>query len=82
VKGAERQKDSHAARTQVGSEQRLLLTDRELAARLGFSQQYLKDDRRGVRLIPFVKLGRRMVRYRLRDVEAAIDRMVVRGRRS
>ena len=46
-----------------------LLTERELAARLGCSREKLKLDRRKGIGCPHIKIGR-LVRYRASDVEA------------
>ncbi|MEY4864292.1 MAG: hypothetical protein RLZ51_2387 [Pseudomonadota bacterium] len=52
-----------------------LLTEQEVAEARGLTVGYLRDDRRGQRQIPFVQAGR-AIRYRLLDVDAAIERMV------
>ena len=49
---------------------RVLLTEREAAALLGLSVVFLQKDRvRGQAGIPFVKAGKRSVRYRRCDLE-------------
>jgi excisionase family DNA binding protein len=53
-----------------------LLTDREACEYLRLCPRHLYELRkRG--LIPFVKIGGRTVRYRLRDLDAAIEAMTV-----
>jgi hypothetical protein len=54
-----------------------LLTEAEAARFLNTSVWFLRDDRRGRRVVPFVKLGVKAVRYRIRDVEQALDGMVL-----
>jgi len=53
-----------------------LLTDREAGEYLRLCPRQLYAMRRRG-LIPFVKIGRRTIRYRLRDLDAAIETMTV-----
>jgi predicted DNA-binding transcriptional regulator AlpA len=50
-----------------------LLKEDEAAELLGLSAQTLRNDRCRFKRIPFVKVGRRAVRYRMEDIEAIID---------
>lgn len=51
-----------------------LLTDREVQELRGLTPQFLKDDRRRGRNIPFVRLGRRVF-YRLHDIDRVAERL-------
>lgn len=54
--------------------QQILLTKREAAAALSCSERHVtRLVSRGV--IPQVKIGEKAVRYRVSDIEAAIDRL-------
>ena len=53
-----------------------LLTETEAAQFLRCSIWFLRDDRRGARVVPYLKIGAKAVRYRIADVEQALDRMV------
>jgi hypothetical protein len=57
---------------------RRLLTERELEEARGLTVDFLRYDRRARRLIPYVQIGR-SVRYRLDQVDSALDRLVVGG---
>ena len=54
-------------------------TEKELAARLGLTPITLQTWRRLAKGPPFVKLGRRAIRYPVRRVEAWIADRAVRG---
>lgn len=58
-----------------------LLTTEEAARYLRCSVNFLRDDRCGARVVPFVKIGTKVVRYRIADVEQALDRMVMGAKR-
>ena len=58
-----------------------LLTTEEAAQFLHCSSNFLRDDRRGARVVPFIKLGAKAVRYRIADVEKALDQMVMGAKR-
>lgn len=51
-----------------------LLTESEFAEVRNLSLGWLRDDRRGPRLIPYVQLGR-VIRYRLDLADAAIEKL-------
>jgi hypothetical protein len=53
-----------------------LMTDREVAARFGFSLPWLRQKRVVGGGIPFAKIGRRVL-YRLQDVERYVAERVV-----
>ena len=50
-----------------------LLTTDQAATYLGVSKAFLERDRWAGARIPFVKVGRRAVRYRLADLETFLD---------
>ena len=50
------------------------------AAHVDLTVHYMRKDRRGARIFPFVKLGngkKAPVRYRISDLDAAVERLVV-----
>jgi hypothetical protein len=51
-----------------------LLTEDELVELRGVTKGWLRDDRRGKRLVPFLKLGK-AIRYRLADVDPALEKL-------
>ena len=55
-----------------------LLTDREVYDDYGLTVPWLRRARREGAGPPFLRIGRRMIRYRTADVEAFIDRQVVK----
>lgn len=57
----------------------ILLTTPQAAERLGVSPAYLERDRWAGAKIPFVRLGRRAIRYRPEDIEAFIESSVMRS---
>ncbi len=63
-----------SAAAQTTFDPKRLLTDREVFALRGLSPQFLKDDRRRGRRIPFVQVGRRVF-YRVVDIDAAVERL-------
>ena len=58
-----------------------LLDDKQLAPLVKVSVQFLRDDRRGERKIPFIRLGR-CIRYDIDMVNKALDSMVEGGQRA
>jgi excisionase family DNA binding protein len=56
-----------------------LLTTSEAAKALGLSTAFLERDRWAGAKIPFVRLGRRAIRYRPEDIEAFIESSVMRS---
>ena len=56
-----------------------LLNDREVSEDYGFSVPWLRRARREGAGPPFLRIGRRMIRYRTADVEAFIARQVVKS---
>lgn len=59
----------------LNTDAKTLLTEQEFAAARNLSLGWLRDDRRGPRLIPYVRLGR-VIRYRLDVADAAIERLI------
>lgn len=57
--------------------EKLLITEKELAAMLSVSWRHVQN-LRNRRLIPHVRLGR-VVRYRVQDVEKALERLTIRA---
>jgi hypothetical protein len=58
----------------------LLVSEKEAARLLGVSVAMLVANRfRGQPLLPFVRLGKRAIRYRLADIEALIGQKTVAG---
>ena len=55
-----------------------LLNDREVSEDYGFSVPWLRRARREDTGPPFLRIGRRMIRYRTADIEAFIARQVVK----
>ena len=55
-----------------------LLTEREVSARYGISVPWLRRKRVERRGPAFLKVGERMVRYRRTDIEAFLERRLVR----
>jgi len=55
-----------------------LLTVRQIAAKLGMSRSAV-DRMKKRRLIPYVKINARNIRYRWQEVEAAIARRTVKA---
>lgn len=56
-----------------------LLTTSEAAKALGLSTAFLERDRWAGAKIPFVRLGRRAIRYRPEDINAFIESSVMRS---
>ena len=57
--------------------EKLLIKEKELAAMLSVSWRHVQNLRK-MRLIPHVRLGR-VVRYRVQDVEKALERLTIRA---
>lgn len=57
---------------------RLTLTEHEAAKALGLSVHFLRKDRRGARVEPFVRIGTRVV-YRPESIASALERLEVGG---
>lgn len=57
--------------------QKILMNEKEMAQLLSISWRALQEYRKR-RLIPYVKLGRRVL-YRRSDVERALDRLTIRA---
>ncbi|GAA6169753.1 helix-turn-helix transcriptional regulator [Sessilibacter corallicola] len=55
---------------------RHLLTTKQAADILGVSQSFLERDRWAGAQIPFVRVGKRSVRYRNKDIDAFIESRV------
>ncbi|NBW13972.1 MAG: hypothetical protein EBR82_38810 [Caulobacteraceae bacterium] len=55
-----------------------LVSDKQLAPLVNVSVQFLRDDRRGERTIPFIRIGR-CIRYDIAMVNKALDGMVEGG---
>ena len=53
-----------------------ILTTRKAAEYLGVSMAFLERDRWAGARIPFIRVGNRAVRYRLRDLEAYLESRV------
>ena len=58
-----------------------LVSDKQLAPLVNVSVQFLRDDRRGGRKIPFIRLGR-CIRYDINMVSKALDSMVEGGQQT
>lgn len=58
---------------------RHLLTTKEAANYLGVSKSFLDRDRWAGARIPFIKIGNRVVRYRLVDLESYLESRVRRS---
>jgi len=56
-----------------------LLTTAQAAVFLGVSKAFLERDRWAGAQIPYVKVGSRAVRYRLRDLEAYVSGQLCRS---
>jgi len=50
-----------------------LLTTKEAATYLGLSKAFLERDRWAGAQVPFIKIGRRAVRYRFSDLQRYIE---------
>ena len=61
----------------MGQMQKILMNEKEMAQLLSISWRALQEYRKR-RLIPYVKLGRRVL-YRWSDVERALDRLTIRA---
>jgi predicted DNA-binding transcriptional regulator AlpA len=57
----------------------VLLNTKQAARYLGVSSAFLERDRWAGAKIPFIKLGTRSVRYRIKDIENFINQRVRRS---
>lgn len=57
-----------------------LLTTQEAAEYLSLSKAFLERDRWAGARVPYIKIGRRAVRYRLADLEHYIHKMTFQPR--
>lgn len=53
-----------------------LLNTAQAASFLGVSKSFLERDRIEAALVPFIRIGKRTVRYRIDDLEAYVSRRI------